>query len=74
MAELEIYIPCDKCNGEGAVTNNTYDASGNLTSTEIIDPCPKCDGSAEIQWGVAKCDEIDDIMDKCNDIFDKLNE
>ena len=74
MADLEIKITCPRCEGVGSTNQYTYDSQGNVTNTEPEDPCTKCNGDTTIQWGTVVCDELDDILDKCNDIFEKVNE
>jgi len=74
MAQFEIKKTCPRCEGDGSLDINVYDSSGNVVSSTPEDPCSMCEGNTVILWGVLECDEINDILSKCNDIWEKLNE
>jgi len=69
MATLR--VRCRKCSGDGKIASYTESSSG------LID-CPRCAGTGYRDWGeldIAELeDKLDDILDKCNDIFKKINE
>jgi formate dehydrogenase maturation protein FdhE len=64
-----LYLRCGMCGGDGIFKEVT---------------CPQCDGTGKISLQFLDevmnsfftdiNDRIDDILNKCNDIFEKLNE
>ena len=73
---LKIYLRCEKCDGDGIAYEYTYDADGNqVGDPEVIDPCPECDGEGFIEDGcIEGKDTLEDILDKVNDIKEKIDE
>jgi DnaJ-class molecular chaperone len=67
---VDIKRTCPKCFGTGVHHKNTPDG---IVDT---DPCPKCDGSGKIVLLTVDLSDIegklDDIMDRCNDIFEGM--
>lgn len=78
MAEsIIIYESCGNCGGDGLFPNEVIDFNGNVSPP--VDPiaCDKCSGTGRIVAGFLDEDIREyfaDILDKCNDILDKLNE
>lgn len=58
---------CSRCAGTGSIPE-----FGDPPQTD----CPDCEGSGKIKWGtqVEVMGKLDDILGKCNDIFDKVEE
>ena len=73
MAEYIVKNDCRACMTTGV--GKKFDGAGVLVD---IDPCPACGGDGYVNVGVVNLDDleskIDDIMDKCRDIFEKVNE
>ena len=73
MEESKIYYECPRCCGTGVAIV----VSGPGSTTEE-DPCSKCDGLG--LYSTKKIDVTDivdllnDILDKCNDIFEAVTE
>lgn len=66
---MELFYTCPKCKGIGGDGN-----------PETGDICAACDDAGTINMDIVipELDDlkstVDDIMDKCNDIWQKLNE
>lgn len=71
MAEV-IFIArrCRRCDGIGLVSNQV---GGNLNGS-----CDRCNGTGITSWDSIDLSNLEaklnDILDKCDDIFEKLNE
>ena len=63
---MAIKKPCYNCSGTGTVTPPDGEGSGSPYQ------CPVCVGAGELVWG--EVEDIDNILDKCNDIFEKCVE
>lgn len=72
MATYEVRAHCGQCDGTGSVI--TWLDAVEQGSIE----CPTCGGSGKMLVGEINLNDlegkIDDIADKCNDIFEKVNE
>ena len=69
----KIYATCKRCGGTGEEPIG-YDKDGNPLDAIT---CRKCAGNIEVSNKYLSSDLIDlfnDIMNKCNDIFEKVNE
>ena len=69
-----IIIPCNECGGTGSRTGETNSPSGPVPFDV---PCQRCAGDGSLLCGYLSDDLVDklnSIMNKCNDIFEKLNE
>ena len=68
--EIEIIRRCRRCDGTGLVSHQT---GGNPNGT-----CDRCGGSGETSWDSFDLsdleDKVQDVLNKCNDILEKLNE
>jgi DnaJ-class molecular chaperone len=68
----EILSDCESCGGDGIREH----VVGN--STWGTESCPPCDGTGKYVSGTVDLsdleDQIDDIINKCNDILEKVNE
>lgn len=64
----EVKKNCRECRGEGATAQS--DVDGTLV------PCGACNGTGKKTWGEIAdiSDKLDAIMDKCNDIFERVRE
>lgn len=66
----EIKKNCWQCRGSG--TRPASDVDG----TPI--PCGACSGTGKESWGAVNLldisDKLDDLLNKCNDIFEKVSE
>ena len=65
---MAIKKPCYNCSGTGTVTKPPDGEGGGLPPYQ----CPVCTGDGELTWG--EVEDIDNILDKCNDIFEKCVE
>lgn len=69
--EIEINKTCDTCGGDGVVSLHNYGVSENVE-------CWQCEGSGKLVVLTVNLDDIDlklnDILDKCNDIFEQVSE
>lgn len=72
MADLIIKIKCGRCNGTGINDNQIVDG------IVVSESCTSCSGTGYFGSGLIDATEItdllNDIKDKCNDIFEKVSE
>jgi DnaJ-class molecular chaperone len=74
--ESIVYSKCQVCGGDGAISENRVDPVTKV-ETWVTVVCSKCAGTGYVAWGNLSDDLIDllnDIKDKCNDIFEKVSE
>jgi DnaJ-class molecular chaperone len=61
---------CGFCRGDGEIDINPVGGGGTR-------PCPHCSGTGQIQNGAIDLSDlagaVTDVMDKCNDIFEKVS-
>jgi DnaJ-class molecular chaperone len=77
MASLEVYRQCSMCGGDGLFPNDNITYGGVVLPPTNPGPCQTCGGDGKILAYSIEEDfvvKIDDILDKCNDIFEKVNE
>jgi hypothetical protein len=82
--EEKLYIECDACGGDGIIQRLVVDPEPPNTEVWVDVPCTKCLGSGVRRSGNLApeliiflqdlSDRVDDVMDKCNDIFEKVSE
>jgi len=67
-----IKATCAQCEGDGLTTVWLNDEETGQAS------CPMCSGTGKMdvsEFDISDMDgKLDDILDKCNDIFEKVNE
>jgi transcription elongation factor Elf1 len=72
MATYDVRFTCAQCGGDGLVTLWLNDVE------QGTDTCPMCEGTGKMKIGELDLSDIDDaisdVMGKCNDIFEKVNE
>jgi hypothetical protein len=75
MSEITVYRACDKCGGDGEWPNADTSFNGNPVEPEEVGECAKCAGEGKLYAGSFELSPgLDDIMDKCNDIFDIVSQ
>ena len=77
MGEINAYIRCAACNGVGTIPNSFLDPEG-IPVTDGTKTCPRCNGEGKYLWGKLDVsdleDKFNDILNKCDDIFEKVSE
>ena len=72
MATYEIFKKCSVCGGDGLHFNVTENNAWENTT------CYECNGVGSYLFGTIDLGDLEDnvnnVLDKCNDIMDKLNE
>jgi len=85
MAELTIARVCPKCDGDGVFPNNTMTYEGDVLEPDNPRACDVCSETGRVGRYILDVGDlldrlsdlettVDDIMDKCTDIFGKVNE
>lgn len=73
---IEIYDICGRCHGDGQYPNAYINFQGEITQPESTIDCTSCNGAGRIAThfldGSIR-DLFSDIMDKCDDILDKID-
>ena len=62
--EILLYKQCTRCHGSGVFDQGDVHE----------DPCAHCNGEGYFEWGKVDNTLLQDIKDKCDDIWEKLNE
>ena len=71
---FKVTVSCYVCGGDGI--RPVYEGATNEQGEFIPPgnyPCPACENGQRIV-GQVSIPQLDDILDKCNDIFEKVNE